>query len=80
MVPTDTPPSMTPLRSSIELSEAQREILNLIIEDQKGINAPVEPERVILLWSDGLSVSGTARKLRMKEDEVTLLRQPSAMI
>jgi len=34
----------------------------------------VEPERVILLWSDGLSISATARKLRMKENEVTLLR------
>jgi len=65
---------MNPLPSSIELSEVQRETLNLIIADQKGVNGPVEPERVILLWSDGLSISGTARKLRMKENEVTLLR------
>src|SRR6266404_6588702 len=63
-----------PLPPSIELLDIQREILNLIIADQKGVNGPVEPERVILLWSDGLSISGTARRLRMKENEVILLR------
>jgi transposase len=34
----------------------------------------VEPERIILLWGDGLSISETVRKLRTKENEVTLLR------
>jgi transposase len=65
---------MKPLPSSIELSEVQREILNLIIADQKGVDGPVEPERVILHWSDALPVSNSAHKLCMEESEVTLLR------
>ena len=65
---------MTTLPSSIELSDIQREILDLIIADQTGVNEPVEPERVVLLWRDGLSISGTARKLSIKENEVIILR------
>ena len=45
--------------SSIELSPVQREILDLIIQDQESIQGPVEPERVILLWSEGVSVKGS---------------------
>jgi hypothetical protein len=52
-----------PRPSSIELSPVQREILDLIIQDQTSIQGPVQPERVILLWSDGVSESATAREL-----------------
>src|SRR2546425_9684694 len=48
----EAPSPIMPQPLSIELSEVQREILNLIIADQKGVN---EPESVILHWSDGLS-------------------------
>ncbi len=73
--PTEMSPLVTSLPSSIDLSTIQREILNLIIEDQKSVSGPAEPERVILLWSDGLTIPVTARKLGMEEKEVTLLRR-----
>ncbi len=60
--------------SSIELSPVQREILDLIIQDQASIQGPVEPERVILLWSEGASESTTAEKLGISEEEVRTLR------
>src|SRR6266436_3039159 len=63
-----------PLPSSIELSPVQREILDLIIQDQASIQGPVEPERVILLWSEGASESTTAEKLGISEEEVRTLR------
>ncbi len=59
---------------SIELSPVQREILDLIIQDQASIHGPVEPERVILLWSEGASESITAEKLGISEEEVKTLR------
>jgi transposase len=62
------------LPSSIELSPVQREILDLIIQDQASIQGPVEPERVILLWSEGASESITAEKLGISEEEVKTLR------
>ena len=62
------------LPSSIELSPAQREVLDLIIQDQASIQGPVEPERVILLWSEEASESITAEKLGISEEEVRTLR------
>jgi hypothetical protein len=63
-----------PVPSSIELSPVQREILDLIIQDQAAIQGPVEPERAILLWSDGISESATAEKLGISEEQVRILR------
>ena len=60
--------------SSIELSPFQREILDLIIQDQATIQGPVQPERVILLWSEGISESTTAEKLLISEEDVRTLR------
>ena len=60
--------------SSIELSPVQREILDLIIQDQATIQGPVQPERVILLWSEGISESTTAEKLLISEENVRTLR------
>lgn len=62
------------LPSSIELSPLQREILDLIIQDQATIQSPVQPERVILLWSEGISESTTAEKLCISEEEVRTIR------
>ncbi len=62
------------LPSSIELSPVQREILDLIIQDQATIQGPVQPERVILLWSEGISESTTAEKLCISEEEVRTIR------
>ena len=59
---------------SIVLSPAQRETLDLIIQDQASIQGPAQPEHVILLWSDGLSESATAEKLGISEEEVRTLR------
>ena len=58
----------------IALSPAQREVLDLIIQDQTSIQGPAQPEQVILLWSDGLSESATAEKLGISEEEVRTLR------
>jgi hypothetical protein len=63
-----------PFPSSIELSPVQREILDLIIQDQTSIQGPVQPERVILLWSDGVSESATARELGISQEDVRSLR------
>jgi len=63
-----------PLPSSIGLSPVQREILDLIIQDQTSIQGPVQPERVILLWSDGVSESATARELGISQEDVRSLR------
>ena len=57
--------------SSIELSPVQREILELIIQDQASIQGPVEPERVILLWSEGSLSSQPLINLASAEAEVT---------
>lgn len=62
------------LPSSIELSLVQREILGLIIQDQTNIQGPVQPERAILLWSDGISESATAKEVGISEDDVRILR------
>lgn len=64
-----------PLPSSIELSPVQREILDLIIQDQATIQGPVQPERVILLWSEGVSESETAQRLGISDAEVRTLRK-----
>lgn len=60
--------------SSIELSPTQREILGLIIQDQASTKGPAEPEHVILLWSEGVSESVTAKKLGINKKEVKTLR------
>jgi len=49
-------------------------VLELIIQDQASIQGPVEPERAILLWSDGVSESATAQKLGISEETVKFLR------
>ena len=51
----------------------QREILDLIIQDYASTQG-VEPERVILLWSEGVSESTTAQTLAISEEEVRILR------
>src|SRR5258708_1577252 len=63
-----------PVPSSIDLSPVQREILNLIIQDQSSIQASAEPEHVILLWSEGVSESTTAQKLGISKEAVRTLR------
>ena len=60
--------------SSIGLSPVQREILKLIIQHQASVQGSAEPERVILLWSEGVSESTTAQKLGVTEEEVKTLR------
>lgn len=62
------------LPSSIELTPVQREILDLIIQDQATIQGPVQPERAILLWCDGISEFETAQRLSISEEEVRTLR------
>ena len=60
-----------PLPQSIELSPVQREILDLIVQDQTSIQGPVQPERAILLWSDGISESsplGSSTSARRPSD------------
>jgi DNA-binding CsgD family transcriptional regulator len=66
--------TIEPLPQSIELSPAQREILDLIVQDQTSIQGPVQPERAILLWSDGISESATARELDISKEAVRSLR------
>jgi transposase len=60
--------------SLIQLSPVQREILNLIIEDQLSIHKPVLSERAILLWSEGVSESATSEKLAISQETVKSLR------
>ena len=60
--------------SLIVLPPVQREVLNLITQDQALIQAPAEPEHVILLWSEGISESTTAERLGISEAEVRTLR------
>ncbi len=60
--------------SCIELSPTQREILELIVQDQASIQKHAEPERAILLWSEGASESTTAQQLGISEEEVKTLR------
>jgi hypothetical protein len=60
--------------SSIELSPVQREILELIIQDQTSVQGPSQPERAILLWSEGTSETATARELGISDEEVRFLR------
>jgi hypothetical protein len=55
--------------SSIELTPVQR-ILDLIIQDQATIQGPVQPERTILLWCDGISESKPHRRLGISDAEV----------
>ena len=65
---------VAPVPLSIGLSPVQREVLELIIQDQASIQGPTEPERVILLWSEGVSESTTAEKLGISEEDVRTLR------
>jgi transposase len=63
------------LPPSIELTPVQREILDLIIQDQATIQGPVPPERAILLWCDGISEPETAQRLGISDAEVRTLRK-----
>ncbi len=63
-----------PLPSSIALSPPQREALDVIVEEQTSLHALDQPARVILMWSDGISQSTTARELDIGEETVKLLR------
>ena len=60
---------------SIELSPVQRDILNLIIRDQRAVQRAAEPKHVILHWFNGHSEKRTARELRISEHDVRLIRQ-----
>ena len=51
--------------SSIGLSPVQREILKLIIQHQASVQGSAEPERVILLWSEGVSSRQPRRNLAL---------------
>ena len=73
VVPHTTQP-IDPLPSSIELSGVQREILDLIVQDQTSIQGPVQPERTILLWNNGICESETARELDISQEAVRSLR------
>lgn len=64
----DSPPT------SIELSPVQREILELIIQDQTSVQGPTQPERAILLWSEGTSETATAGELGISDEEIRFLR------
>jgi len=63
------------LELSLELSPVQREVLDMIIQDQVSIQGSADPERVILLWSEGASESTTAEKLSISEAEIKTLRK-----
>ena len=60
---------------SIELSPIQRDMLDLIIQDQVAVQRAAEPERAILLWSQGVSETQTAHKLRITKRDVQLIRK-----
>jgi hypothetical protein len=70
----DSDQTIATLPQSIELSAVQQEILDLIVRDQTSVQGPVQPERVILLWSEGISVSATARELGIGQALVRSLR------
>ena len=67
--------TLTTLPRSIELSAVQQQILDLIVQDQTSIQGPVQPERAILLWRDGMSESATARQLHIGRALVRSLRR-----
>jgi hypothetical protein len=60
---------------SIELSPVQRDVLDLIIQNQRAVQREAEPEHVILHWFNGHSEKRTARELRISEQDVRLIRQ-----
>ena len=60
---------------SIALSLLQQNMLHLIIEDQATVKRSAEPENVILLWAEGVSITQTARQLRIRRNDVRLIRQ-----
>jgi transposase len=60
---------------SIELSPIQRDMLDLIIQDQAAVQRAAEPERAILLWSQGVSETQTGHKLRITKKDVQLIRK-----
>jgi transposase len=60
--------------SQIELSPVLREVLHLLIQDQESIQGASEPERAILLWSEGISESATAEELDISVESVRTLR------
>jgi transposase len=60
---------------SIELSPIQRDMLDLIIRDQAAVQRAAEPERAILLWSQGVSETQTAHKLRITKKDVQFIRK-----
>src|SRR5262249_35612426 len=63
------------LPPSIALSAQQREALELIMEELRGLEDPDWPPRVILLWSEGFSQSDAATHLGLNEEAVERLRR-----
>jgi transposase len=63
-----------PLPSAIALSPQQREALDVIVEEQPSLPPSDWPARAILMWSNGVSQSTTARELDVGEETVKLLR------
>ena len=64
-----------PLPSSIELSDIQREVLELIGNEFMAAQGPVWPGRAILAWSDGVAPPTIARDLGLDEQTVRALRR-----
>jgi transposase len=63
-----------PLPPSIALSSQQREALDAIVEEQPSLPASEWPARAILMWSNGVTQSTTARDLGISEETIKLLR------
>jgi transposase len=60
---------------SITLSAQQKEALEVITEELRSLQDPDWPPRVILLWSDGISQSDAAMKLRIREEALERVRR-----
>ena len=63
-----------PLPSSIELSDIQREVLELIGNEFMAAQRPVWPGRAILAWSGGVAPPTIARELDLHAQTVRALR------
>jgi hypothetical protein len=59
----------------MNISTVQRDVLELIMRDQATAKKAAEPERAILLWSQGVSERTTAQRLRISREDVRLIRE-----